>query len=88
MRWAESLPPRLNWIPPPPGSQGDPLGHRGMVRTSVVLIGKTLVKMWLYGGSVWMCMVNKCGLRCVGKPSSWVDEGKGDEIFRNESESL
>lgn len=35
-----------------------------------------------------MWVVNKCGLRSVGQPSSWVEEGKGDERFRNESESL
>ena len=32
--------------------------------------------------------VNKCGLKSVGQPFSWVEEGKGDECFRNESESL
>ena len=78
----------MNWIPTPPGPQGALRGHRGIVRTSVMLIGKTSVKMWIYGASVWMCTVNKCGLRCVGQPSSWVEEGKGDECFRNESERL
>ena len=77
----------LNWIPPPPGPQGELRGHREIVRTSVMLIEKTLVT-WIYGGSVWTCMVNKCELRCVGQPSSWVEEGKGDERFRNESDSL
>ena len=52
-----------------------------------MLIGKTLL-MWIHGGSLWMCVVNNCGLRCVGQPSSWVEEGKGDKHFRNESETL
>ena len=53
----------------------------------VMLIGKTLL-MWTHRGSVWMWVVNKCGLKSVGQPFSWVEEGKGDERFRNESESL
>ena len=32
--------------------------------------------------------VNKRGLKSAGQPFSWVEEGKGDECFRNESESL
>ena len=85
-RWAEPLPPTLNGIPPPPGPQGALWGHRGIFRTSLML-GKTLL-MWIHGGSGWMCVVNKCGLRCVGQPSSWVEEGKEDEHFINESETL
>ena len=74
----------LNWIAPPAGPQGALGGYREMVRTSVMLIGKTLL-MWTLGGSVWMWLVNKCGLRSVGQPSWWVEEGKGDLLFRNET---
>ena len=35
---------------------------------------KTLLT-WTLGGVVWMRVVNKCGLRYVGQPSSWVEEG-------------
>ena len=52
-----------------------------------MLIGKTLL-MWTHRGSVWIRVVNKCGLKSVGQPFSWLEEGKGDERFRNESESL
>ena len=85
--WAEPLPPTLKWIAPQAGPQGALGGHRETVRTSVMMIGKTLL-MQTCGGSVWMWVVNKCGLRSIGQPSSWVEEGKGDERFRNESESL
>ena len=81
---AEPLPPTLKWIAPQAGPQGDLGGHRGIVRTSVMLIGKTLL-MWTHGWSVWMWVVNKCGLRSVGQPSWWLEEGKGDLRFRNET---
>ena len=85
--WAEPLPLTLKWIAPQAGPQGALGGHRGIVRTSLMLIGKTLL-MWTHRGSVWMWVVNKCGLKSVGQPLSWMEEGKGDECFRNESESL
>ena len=85
--WAEPLPPTVKWIAPQDGPQGALGRHRGIVRTSLILIRKTLL-MWTHRGSVWMWVVNKCGLKSVGQPFSWVEEGKGDERFRNESESL
>ena len=84
---AEPLPPTLKWIAPPAGPQGDLGGHRGIVRTSVMLIGKTLL-MWTHGGSVWMWVVKKCGLRSIGQPSWWVEESEGNVHFRNETASL
>ena len=57
---AEPLPPTLKWIAPPAGPQGDLGGHRGIVRTSVMLIGKTLL-MWTHGGSVWMWVLISVG---------------------------
>ena len=32
-----------------------------------------------------MWVVNKCGPRSVGQPSWWVEEGKGDLHFKNET---
>ena len=63
----------LNWIAPPAGPHGALGGHRGIVRTSVMLIGKILL-MWTHGGSVWMWVVNKCGPRSVGQASWWVEK--------------
>ena len=47
--WAEPPPPTLKRIAPQDGPQGALGGHRGIVRTSVMLIGKTLL-MWTHGG--------------------------------------
>ena len=67
-RWAEILPANLNWIAPPAHPQGALGGHRGIVRISVMLIGKTLLR-WTHGRTVWMWVVNQCGLKSVGQPS-------------------
>ena len=84
--WAEPLPPTLKWIAPQAGPRGALGGHRGIFRTFVMLMGKTML-MWIHRRSVWMWWL-MCGLKSVGQPLSWVEEGKGDERFRNESESL
>ena len=55
--WAEPLPPTLKWIAPQAGPRGALGGHRGIFRTFVMLIGKTML-MWIHRGSVWMWVVN------------------------------
>jgi len=55
--WAEPLPPTLKWIAPQAGPRGALGGHRGIFRTFVMLMGKTML-MWIHRRSVWMWVVN------------------------------